>query len=93
MYEINESVVDKIHLYKKNGLKSVISLQEKTIIEILIYLDELYYNSGNILLNDSEYDLLREYAKNKYNNNSYFKNIGASIKYNENTLCCSLALD
>jgi NAD-dependent DNA ligase len=83
MYEINESVVDKIHLYKKNGLKSVISLQEKTIIEILIYLDDLYYNSCNFLLNDSEYDLLREYAKNKYNNNSYFKNIGASIKYNE----------
>ena len=83
MYEINESVVDKIHLYKKNGLKSVISLHENTIIEILIYLDELYYNSGNILLNDSEYDLLREYAKNKYNKNNYFKDIGAPIKFNE----------
>ena len=83
MYEINKSVVDKIHLYKKNGLKSVISLHENTIIEILIYLDDLYYNSGNILLNDSEYDLLREYAKNKYNNNNYFKDIGSPIKYNE----------
>jgi len=83
MYEINESIIEKISLYKRNGLKSVISLHEDTIIDILKKLDDLYYNSEYVMLNDSEYDLLRDYAKNKYSNHSYFKNIGAPIKYNE----------
>jgi NAD-dependent DNA ligase len=81
MYEINESIIEKIHLYKKNGLKSVISLHENTIIKILRYLDENYFNSQYItILNDSEYDLLREYAKNKYGNHSYFNCIGYAIQ-------------
>jgi len=81
MYEINESIVEKIKLYKKNGLKSVILLNENIIIEILKYLDENYFNSEYVtILNDSEYDLLREYAKHKYGNNSYFNCIGSSIQ-------------
>jgi NAD-dependent DNA ligase len=81
MYEINESIVEKIKLYKKNGLKSILSLQENTIIEILKYLDEIYFNSKYVtMLDDSEYDLLRDYAKNKYGNHSYFHCIGSSIQ-------------
>jgi NAD-dependent DNA ligase len=84
MYEINESIVEKIKLYKKNGLKSVILLNENIIIEILKYLDENYFNSEYVtMLNDSEYDLLRDYAKHKYGNNSYFNCIGSSIQCNE----------
>jgi|694.fasta_scaffold40102_3 DNA ligase (NAD+) len=84
MYEINESIVEKIKLYKKNGLKSVILLNENIIIEILKYLDENYFNSEYVtMLNDSEYDLLRDYAKHKYGNNSYFNCIGYSIQCNE----------
>jgi NAD-dependent DNA ligase len=84
MYEINESIIEKIHLYKKNGLKSVISLHENTIIKILRYLDENYFNSEYVtILNDSEYDLLKDYAKNKYGNHSYFNCIGSAIQCNE----------
>jgi len=82
MYEINESIVEKIYLYKKNGLKYIISLHEKIIIEMLSYLDELYYNDDTFIT-DLEYDILREYAKNKYGSHLYFKNIGAPIPGNE----------
>ncbi len=32
MYEINESIVEKIKLYKKNGLKSFIFINENIIL-------------------------------------------------------------
>jgi NAD-dependent DNA ligase len=80
MYEI-----DEIKLYKKNGLKFIGSLEEEKIIKILKYLDNEYYNCEDklVLLDDLEYDILRDYAINKYGNNSYFNNIGSPIKYNE----------
>jgi NAD-dependent DNA ligase len=80
MYEI-----DEIKLYKKNGLKFIDSLEEEKIIKILKYLDNEYYNCKDnlLLLDDLEYDILRDYAINKYGNNSYFNNIGSPIKYNE----------
>ena len=80
MYEI-----DEIKLYKKNGLKFIGSLEEDKIIKMLKYLDNEYYNCEDklVLLDDLEYDILRDYAINKYGNNSYFNNIGSPIKYNE----------
>ena len=87
MYKINEiDEIDIIKLYKKNGLKSILSLQEEKIIKMLKYLDNQYYNCQEdklLLLNDLEYDVLRDYAKNNFSNHSYFKSIGSPIKSNE----------
>ena len=83
MYQINESsIINNIQLYKKYGLHSIVSLDEERIIEILSYLDEYYYNDSH-LVTDIEYDILREYAKNKYNNHIYFTQIGAPIPGND----------
>jgi len=76
---------EDVEIYKQQGLNYISLLHEANIIDILKYVDSAYYNyeeeNHMPLLDDLEYDILREYAKNKYGNHSYFKNIGSPIKY------------
>ena len=58
------------------------NLSEKDLFILLKYLDNSYYNDES-LISDIEYDILREYAENKYPNNTYFHCIGSEISSNE----------
>jgi NAD-dependent DNA ligase len=58
------------------------NLSEKQLFILLKHLDNSYYNDESII-NDIEYDILREYAENKYPNNTYFHCIGSEISSNE----------
>ena len=58
------------------------NLSEKQLFLLLKHLDNSYYNDESII-NDIEYDILREYAENKYPNNTYFHCIGSEISNNE----------
>ena len=46
-------------------------------INMLKEYDDLYYNNGTSPISDNEYDKLKETAKEKFPDNSYFKLIGA----------------
>ena len=49
----------------------------KNTINMLKEYDDLYYNTGTSPISDNEYDKLKETAKEKFPDNSYFKLIGA----------------
>jgi len=54
------------------------SSDEHDGIKVLEYLDQQYYNAGNTI-EDSVYDEFKEILKKEYPDNSYFKNVGATI--------------
>lgn len=54
-------------------------LNEKELISLLKSYDDAYYN-GISKIEDHEYDEIYQYAKEKYENNSYFSNVGAKVK-------------
>lgn len=54
-------------------------------IDLLKQYDDLYFNKGTSPLTDTEYDILKQEAKNENPNDPYFKTVGApiEIKYME----------
>lgn len=50
---------------------------EKFVIDTLKNWDESYYNGKEDHPNDAKYDKLKDWAKNRYPNNSYFSEIGS----------------
>lgn len=73
-------------ILKKNDLQKSIknykNLSENELFILLKQLDDSYYNDSSII-SDIEYDIMREYAENKYPNNTYFQFIGYEISNNE----------
>jgi len=69
-------------LKEKTYITNYKSLSEKELFILLKQLDDSYYNNESII-SDIEYDIMREYAENKYPNNIYFDCIGSEISNNE----------
>lgn len=54
-------------------------LNKKELVELLIKSDNQYYNIGEPIFNDNEYDEVKEYLRTIDKKNNYFKRIGADI--------------
>jgi len=54
-------------------------LSIKEIIDLLIKSDIQYYNLGEPIFNDDEYDEIKEYLRNIDKKNEYFKRVGADV--------------
>ena len=54
-------------------------LNKKELIELLIKADNLYYNTGEPLLDDNKYDEIKDYLRELDKKNAYFKRIGADV--------------
>ena len=54
-------------------------LSVKEIIDLLIKSDIQYYNLGEPIFNDDEYDEIKEYLRNIDKKNEYFKRVGADV--------------
>ena len=54
-------------------------LSVKEIIDLLIKSDIQYYNLGEPIFNDDEYDEIKEYLQNIDKKNDYFKRVGADV--------------
>jgi NAD-dependent DNA ligase len=67
--EINKSPIGFI---KKN--------KKKDIIDFLIMADNAFFNNDADLIKDDIYDVIKDYVKNKYPKDKYFKRIGADVK-------------
>ena len=55
-----------------------LSIEE--IVKLLLENDDEYYNTGNPILTDNEYDEIKDYLKKIDKTNPYLKRIGAEIK-------------
>ena len=59
-------------------------LTKNEIIDLLIKSDVQYYNLGEPIFTDDEYDEIKDYLKTIDKKNDYFKRVGAEIIGNDN---------
>jgi DNA 3'-phosphatase len=71
-YKIADINNDPIGFIKKN--------KKKDIIDLLIKADDAFFNGNGSLIKDDIYDIIKDYVKNKYPKDKYFKRIGADVK-------------
>jgi NAD-dependent DNA ligase len=83
-----DPIINNINQFKRDGIAVLEQLGEKELSDIIVYANDNYYNSEKdaILLTDNQYDIIKEYIKNKYSNNQSVKEIGAKVHKNKATL-------
>ena len=74
---IMDSLIENYRVNKKEFLKEVL---EKDLEHLLRTSSDKYYNTGEILLEDNEFDFLKDYLEEKYPNNNFILQIGAPVK-------------
>ena len=79
-----EKELTKIHNYSDKKLEEYFATYNlKTLHELKLYLDDLYYNTGdNICLKDYQYDMLKDILTIR--DPGYIPPIGAKIRYGDN---------
>lgn len=60
-----------------NPLDFIKNNKKKDIIKFLIEADEAFFNTGNVLVPDDIYDIIKDYIREKYPKDPYLKRIGA----------------
>ena len=61
----------------KTPLEFIKKSKKKDIIDFLIKCDEAFFNTGETLVPDDIYDIIKDYIKTKYPKDKYLKRIGA----------------
>jgi len=73
-------ISEKIEEFKKNGISVLENLTEKELEEMIILSNEAYYNTKKPLMNDNEYDIVKEFIQTKYPKNEIVEQVGAQIQ-------------
>ena len=79
---IPSQVIQMVNNFKHNGITVLDNLNEDQLSTILVEANKAYYNETP-LMSDNEFDIVKEYIKQKYPNNSIVKEIGAPIEKNK----------
>lgn len=86
----NSQLNNYIKEFKLKGISVLEHLTEKQLSDILIYANDVYYNSNNSALNniltDYEYDIIKEYVSNQYPKNEVVNEVGAPVQRDKVTL-------
>lgn len=81
-----QETLKNLQSYKTKGLTFLKTSDESEITRMIVLSNNEYYNSSSPLLTDTEFDILKEYASEKYPTNSEINCIGAPITKNKVTL-------
>ena len=73
-------IIEKIEEFKQNGISVLENLPEKELEEMIILSNEAYYNTKKPLMNDNEYDIVKEFIQTKYPKNEIVEQVGAPIQ-------------
>uniref|UniRef100_A0A6C0HSV2 DNA ligase (NAD(+)) n=1 Tax=viral metagenome TaxID=1070528 RepID=A0A6C0HSV2_9ZZZZ len=83
---VKQEILSNLQSYKTKGLTFLKTSNESEITKMIVLSNDEYYNSSSPLLIDTEFDILKEYASEKYPTNSEINRIGAPITKNKVTL-------
>jgi len=81
-----QETLKNLQFYKTKGLTFLKTSNESEITRMIVLSNDEYYNSSSPSLTDTEFDILKEYASEKYPTNSEINCIGAPITKNKVTL-------
>jgi NAD-dependent DNA ligase len=76
-------VMELIEAFKKMGIQVLEHLSEDQLASIVTECDKAFHYNKEPLMNDMQYDIVREYMESKYPQNPIFKQIGAPIEKNK----------
>ncbi len=78
-----EELTEKINGLSMKELKKYLDKEDiKLLHELKIYLDDLYYNTGDSILEDDKYDLIKDVLKSR--EIDYVPPVGAKLRQGEN---------
>ena len=67
-----------IECFREDGIEYLNKLTENELVEIIKLANDAFFNDKSII-NDNEYDIIKEYVERNYPNNTILKNVGAPI--------------
>jgi NAD-dependent DNA ligase len=75
-----ETFLEQVKYFRQKGLSIFSSFNENQLSEFLKYANQLYFNeTSDSILNDNEYDLIKEYVESRFPCSQVLKEVGASI--------------
>ena len=81
---LTQDVLDKyISNFKQDGITVIEGLTEIELAAILTYAIDQYFNKGEPVLTDIEYDIIKEFVERKYPTNPVLTQVGAPITKNK----------
>jgi NAD-dependent DNA ligase len=78
-----DDVMELIAAFKKMGIQVLEHLSEDQLASMVTECDKAFHYNKEPLMNDMQYDIVREYMESKYPQNPIFKQIGAPIEKNK----------
>jgi len=88
--ETDAKMLAIIEKFKHEGISVLEHLSEKMLVNIIHYLNKMYYNSQPVL-SDNQYDIIKEYTDTKFPSNITINEIGAVIEKNKAQLPYEMA--
>ena len=82
--KIEESVLEYISAFRKHGIPVLTALKEDQLISILHDADKTFHLNKTPIMSDNEYDIVKEYAETKYQDNPYFLEVGTNVEKEKN---------
>lgn len=82
-YNKHKKLIDKLN---HDVIDTLLTLDEKTIAELIKYTSDQYYNTGITVINDQIYDMLVDRLKELNPDNKILQNIGANPEYKRTTV-------
>ena len=76
---------DIIH-FQKLGISYLDKLTEKKLNKMMEYASDVYYNTKQTIMTDSEYDIVKEFVENKFPKSKMVNAIGAPVRKDKVTL-------
>ena len=79
----NPTVFNLVESFKKNGIKTLESLSEKQLSEMIDAANNAFHCEGKPIMLDNEYDILYEFTQKKYPKNNVLQNVGGIVEKNK----------
>jgi len=70
----------------KQIINNINTLSQEEIENILDEANEAYYNTGQIIMEDNDFDYIKDFLMEKFPNTNYIKKIGCDVKKNKTNL-------
>ena len=89
--ETSNHAIELAKSFKKNGISVLEKLSENDLISIIVESDKAFHYNKVPFLTDNEYDIVKEYAENKFPSNPIFLEVGTAVEKNKVTLPYEMA--